>query len=288
MPVVHKQTATVPRQQAKPLTGKVVDRIRPVVATGLNKLKVAIFGNTKTGKTRLACSFPKPLLVIGTEDGTDSVVGSKGVEFVQIERSEELLELTSGVVASGRWASVVLDNGTKLRDLRVAELWKARGGVIPDKKPFLYADREWKEVWTQCSQDMRDLLGPLLDLPRKLDLNVIVIAQEQDFTNENSVPSEVIKPVIGSALGRAVCGWLHAECSYLLHTFIREQTVEKKVTLGAETVTQIQKTGKKEFCLRVGPHEVYWTGFRQHLGAPPLPEVIVDPSYDKILKLIKG
>lgn len=288
MPVIHKQTATAPRSITKPLTGKVVDRIRPVTTTGLDRLKVAIFGNTKTGKTRLACTFPKPLLIIGTEDGTDSVVGSKGVEFVQIERSEELLELTNGQVASGRWASVVLDNGTKLRDLRIAELWKAKGGVIPNKKPFLYADSEWKEVWTQCSQDMRDLMGPLLDLPRKVTLNVIVIAQEQDFTSDNAVQSEVIKPVIGSALGKAVCGWLHAECSYLLHTFIREQTVEKSVALGNETVKQTVKTGKKEFCLRVGPHEVYWTGFRQHLGAPELPEYIISPTYEKILKLIKG
>jgi hypothetical protein len=291
VPKIQRQTHLPPSANGRKVEsgGSVLDRIQPLSDSKEGRLKMALYGNPKTGKTRLACTFPKPLLIVGTEDGTASVIGTKGVEFVWLHETSDLNELIDGPLKEGRWKTVVLDNATKLRDMRISELWRAKGGFIPDKKPFLYADKAWKEVWVQCSQDLKDaLLNPLLDLPRQLPVNVVIISQEQDYTFDDVNQSDVMRPMVGSALGKTVATFVHAECDYGCNTFIREEVVAKTETHGGKSVTFPRKTGKKQFCLRVGPNDVYWTGFRQAIGAPELPDVIVDPDYSKIIKLIKG
>jgi hypothetical protein len=48
------------------------------------------------------------------------------------------------------------------------------------------------------------------------------------------------------------------------------------------------RTGKVEYVLRVGPHPIYMTGFRRvHVDGEVMPDVIIDPSYNKILSLIE-
>ena len=289
MPTAIKQRPQGPVKPVARTGGGVLSRISPIGATKVGRLKLSLYGLPKTGKTRLACTFPKPLLIIGSEDGTASVVGTKGVEFVQLQATDEVHELTDAL-RQGRWKSVVIDNATKMREMRITELFAAKGMDVPERKPFLYADKVWKDVWVQCSQDLRKILGAILDLPREVELNVVIIAQEQTFTGDDdgaSSNSDLIKPAIGSALGKSLCMFINAECDYICQTFIRA-AVEERPSPVKGAGNQKVKTGKHEFCLRVGPHETYITGFRMPLGMPDPPDVLVDPSYDKIIKLIRG
>lgn len=286
MPTAIRQTRTGAPPSSN---GSVLQRIAPVKPTALGHMKVAVYGGPGTGKTRLACSFPKPMLLIGTEDGTASVAGVKGLEFVMLQSTDELTELVEGPIRAGKYASVGLDNGTKFREMRITELFATMGvKEIPERKPFLYADPVWKSVWTNTGQDLRNLWRPLLDLPRVMPLNVIFIAQEQNLYEESG-SSELIKPKVGSALGKSLCDWLHAECDYVAQTMIRAQVRERPVMVnGRQTGTKQEQTGKKEYCLRVGPHEVYQAKFRLPEGRTVEQEVIVNPSYEKIAALIRG
>lgn len=291
MPRVVKQVGgpvrSGPARAAPPANG-VASRIGAIAPSKLGRLKCSLYGGPKTGKTRLACTFPKPLLLVGAEDGTASVVGTAGVDFVMLERTDELTDLVEGPVRDGRWKTVVLDNATKMRELRIVELFAAMGMEVPDRKPFMYADKVWKSVWVQCAQDMRNFLSKLLDLPRVMPLNVVVIAQEAALYQEDAgtgAASDLIKPKVSSALGDRLANWLNAECDYICQTLIRSQTKEAKGVGGA---TRTVPTGKSEYCLRVGPHEVFQTGFRLPLNAPPLPDFVVDPTYEKLAALISG
>lgn len=266
----------------------VLSRIAPVRAVSVDRQKWALYGQPKTGKTRFACSFKKPLLLIGAEDGTASVAGVKGVEFVQVFGLGEVDELVREARNSGRWATVVVDTLSKLRDIRINELFKLRGGAIPDKKPFMFAGSEWKDVWTQTGKDLRDSLRPLLDAPRVMDVNVIVISQEANLVyddGQGGAGSTILKPSMGSAVGKSLAEWLHAECDYIGQTLIRNQTTELKIE-GMEP-QQVQ-TGVKEYCLRVMPDGVYQAGFRLPEGRVLQDEFIVNPSYAKVCALIKG
>lgn len=283
----------VSQQSARPVvsnngTGKsVLNRISPLVANKLGRMKVSLYGEPKVGKTRLAATFPKPMLIIGTEDGTASIVGTKGVEFVFLESTSEIFDLIEGPIKAGKYKTIVLDHATKLREMRIDELWASKNMTVPERKPFLYADKEWKGVWTQCSQDLRTILGELLDLPRIMELNIVVISQEGKLNYEDAgSSSDLVKPSIGSALGKTVADWLSAECDFNGQCLIRQETVEKTATVAGATTTTRIKTGKKEFCLRVVRDEIYNAGFRVPIGKELKSEFLVDPTYDKIVKLI--
>ena len=285
MPTIARQTAN---QVGKASGGaqpakleSVLNRIAPVKETNLGRLKFSIYGQPKVGKTRFACTFPKPLLIIGSEDGTASVVGTEGVDFVQVLRSDEFMELLNGPVAAGEYRTVVLDTATKLRDLRVSELLGL--SEAPVQKSFGFASRE---TWIQCAMDMKIMLRRLLDLPRVMELNVIIIAQEQDFSGEGGNQSDLVRPAIGSALGKSVCDYVNAECDYVCQALIREVPVQRKVLLKGKEQVITERANR--YCLRTQRDQVYYAGFRVSLNAKSPPEFLVDPTYEKIAALIRG
>lgn len=286
MPKVSQQSAR-PAPSSNGVGKSVLDRIAPLAANKLGRMKVSLYGEPKVGKTRLAATFPKPMLIMGTEDGTASIVGTKGVDFVFLESTSEIFDLVEGPIKAGKYKTVVLDHATKLREKRIDELWTSKNMVAPERKPFLYADKEWKGVWNQCSLDLRRLMGELLDLPRIIELNVVIISQEGKLNyDDGSSSSDLVKPSMGSAVGKTVADWLSAECDFTGQCLIRQETVEKTATVAGSTTTTRIKTGKKQFCLRVVRDEVYNAGFRVPIGKELKEEFLVDPTYDKIVKLI--
>lgn len=244
---------------------------------------MSLYGRPKTGKTRLAGTFPKPLLIIGSEDGTASVTGVKGIDFVQLERCEEIGEIIEGPLSSGKYASVALDNGTKFRDMRISEILGLEDVAV--QKGWGFAGRD---QWIECANSMKEMLRPLLALGRKRQINIVVIAQEQNFTEEAGGGGDFLAPNIGPALGKSVCDWLNAECDYIGQTLIRSQEVTKTTNVAGKEVTTKVKTGKKEYCLRTAPDEYYQAGFRVGLDVVLKSDFIVNPTYEKIVKVIVG
>lgn len=281
MPSVTKQT--MKPQTRKIINRSVLGRIHSLV--GIERgVRLSLYGRPKTGKTRLACTFPKPLILIGTEDGTESVVGIKGIDFVLLDRCEEIKEIIQGPVAAGKYATVVLDNGTRFRDMRISEILGL--DRVPVQKGWGFAKRDH---WIECANSTKEMLRPLFDLAKKTDLNLVIIAQEQNYSDgvEGS-SSDLITPSISSALGKSVCDWVNAECDCIGQTLIRPQIVEKHVKVAGKTSTVKSRTGKKEYCLRVGPDEVYYAGFRLRGGRVLMEDFIVDPTYEKIKAVIDG
>lgn len=275
MPEVKKQIANPVTK--KKTGGSVFDRIVPVheVSGGII---LNVYGRTKTGKTRLASTFPKRSLIIGAEDGTKSVSTVKGIDFLGLQDPDEVFQIADKF-KDGTYKTIILDTATKLQDLGMAKILDIP--KLPEQGSWGMASQG---QWGQCANETKERLRSLVDLG-PLGINVVIIAQERNFNDENN--SDLLFPSVGSALSPSVAGWLDAACDYICQTFIREQTKTIETKQGDKKISLLQKTGKKEFCLRIGPDAVYKTGFRLPPGQA-LPDMIVDPSYDKILKLIKG
>ena len=277
MPTVKKQT----RRKRPAAKGKgVAGRIKPVGLSG--GVKLLAYGRGKTGKTRLASTFPKKVLIIGTEDGTRSVSNVKGVDFVQLERSSELDECVE-LLEEGKYASACLDHAGGLQDLIIKEHLGME--EIPKAK-FGSDARSWGLVksadWGPINAQVKKRIHTLLSLAKSHNLNIVIIAHERTFNSDSE--SDLIFPTVGAALTPGVVGWLNGTVEYICQTFIREETKQVKVT--AKTTRQ-QPTGKAEYCLRIGPHPVFMTGFRVPVGVE-IPDVVVDPSYSKIRKYVEG
>jgi hypothetical protein len=279
MPKVVKQS--VKKKSAKHTTKAtgILSRIVAVEDMPSTGIKMCLYGRGKTGKTSAACTFPKPLLVIGTENGTKSVKKVKGVKFFPLLESSEIDELAEAI--PGEYASVVLDTAGGLQDMIMKEILGLDD--IPVEKSWGMAVRE---QWQSCGVQTKERLRRLLDLADKHGTHVVIIAHERNFNDEGG--SDLLFPTVGAALTPSTAGWLNGACDYLCQTFLREQTVKKDVKVaGKKGATMLRKTGKVEYCLRVGPHPVYMTGFRRsHSEDETMPDVLVDPDYDKICGLI--
>lgn len=260
----------------------VIDRIAPIDVD--DYVKMLVYGRSGTGKTTLWATFPGPILVMicsgGQRPGELKSINTaeyRGkIQQVVIQSTQEIPEVLDHVKRTGKYQTVVQDHASGLQDLTLKEILGLE--ELPAQKSWgMASQQQYGQSSLMCKEILRAILS--------LDTNVVIVAQEREFKAEGD--SELINPTIGAALTPSVVGWLNPACDYIVHTFLQPKMVESKQTIGKQT-SIIRTRGKGvEYCLRTGPHDVYQTKFRVPKGHT-LPDAIEDPSYDKILKAIRG
>lgn len=269
-------------------------RAKPLADSDLSGIKVCLYGRAKTGKTRLVSTFPKPIVIIGAEDGTRSIRGAEGIDFVRLLLNandantlapkgnyiliDELPQYVEELKTSG-YATVSVDTASVMADMILANILGL--DRVPEQKSWAMASQQ---QYGEQSLQLKTILKNIIDLP----MNVVITAHDRDFKEEGGRDSELIAPSVGPNLSPKVAAWLNGAVEYICQTFIRKEVKTAKSKVGGKEQEISVPTGKFEYCLRVGAHPVYVTGFRQPLDAPELPECIVNPTYEKIAKLIFG
>jgi hypothetical protein len=174
-----------------------------------------------------------------------------------------------------------LDTAGGLQDLILKEVLGL--DELPIQRSWGMAQqRDWGTVGLQLKERMRKLL----DLADRGIVDIMVIAHERNFNDEGG--SDLMTPTVGAALSPSAAGWLNGACDFICQTFIREHVTVTSTKVAGKEIKQTKKSGKAEYCLRIGPHPVYLTGFRTTRKADELPDVIIDPSYQKIRSIIEG
>lgn len=260
-------------------SANILDRITPISKMEQSGLKFSIYGRSGTGKTTIACGFPKPLLLIGTEDGTKSVRTVKGVDFVRVSESKEINELADHLKNS-KYKSAILDTASALQGMIIKEFLGL--SELPTQYSWGMTDQKgWGAIGVQTKERLRSLI----DLADTHQINVVVIAQERNFGEDSE--TFIITPSVGSALTPGVAGWLSPACDYVCQAFIRQRSEEKITKVGDKEVKIHRNLKGVEYCLRTAAHPVYDTKFRVEKGTP-LPEVLVNPEFEDLIKLIQG
>lgn len=273
MPAIKKQTLRKKRTTKKP-------RYESAWPED-DGIKINVYGKAKTGKTTLWATFPKPILAIicsgGKKPGElrsiDTPEYRKTITPKILREASELLGLLS---LAGDYKTVVLDHASSLQDHILRDILDL--SELPTQKSWGMATRQ---QYGECSLRMKESFRAILNL----SCNVVIVAQEREFNTEGD-NEDLLMPFVASALSPSVVGWLNPAVDYICQTFIRGKTKRVETKIGKKTVTRLKKVSGVEYCLRTGPHEVYTTGFRIPKGFE-LPDVIVDPTFDKINKLIK-
>lgn len=323
MPTITRQVA--PRAVSR--NGdpdSILNRVISVDQMRLVPLNVVIFGLNRTGKTSLACEFPKPLLLVSFEPaksgGAETVRNVKGVSYVRVvpDGSESLKKqrLNDPLITmvqcltllqeiqdgKSNFATVVADGATSLQDVVLANLLDLPN--VPDQ-------RGWGSVpdgfYINRSEQTREVLRRFLDL----ETNVVILAKEKDHNpprEEKLTKSGKTAPdmrprhlrglhegsYIATELGGATDGWLRDSTDAICRLFVEEEVVEKKITLSNQgkpsTTIERRATGKYIRCLRVGPagHPNFGVGIRSCLPPEQVPEIIEHPTYTKLVKVIRG
>jgi len=243
---------------------------------------VVLYGRAGTGKTTLAATFPKPVLILDfSEKGTDSVRSIPGIKAIRIESWDEVEQIYWYLKKNpGAFKTVVWDTVSQAQDHRIRR-------ILMDHKKSDQEVGGWgtmtKREWGAVSSGLKEWIFNYRDGLN--GMNVVFIAHDGVFTgNDNDEESEdegVIMPEVGPRVMPSVSSSLNAAASIIGNTFIRERY--KTVLVGKK------KKEKREvqYCLRIGPHSIYTTKIRKPKSVL-LPDVIEDPDFNKLMSIVKG
>lgn len=285
MPVVKSQSPSNSKPKNEHKTRSAVDRISDINFDTSTGIKALIYGQSGTGKTTLWATFPGPILVVvcsgGRNPGELRSVNTpeyrKKIKQCVISTRDEFRELIEYQAETDTFTTLVLDHCTGLQDVTLRDIL----GI--DELP---AQMGWgdatQQQWGKCALQMKETLRAALSL----SCNVVITAQERSFTP--SEDTDIAVPYVGAALAPSVTGWLNPACDYIVQTFKKQKEVARQVTMAGKTTTQVTKVKGVDYCLRVGPDPTYITKFRLPKGMVKLPDYIVDPDFDKMLKLMQG
>lgn len=282
MPAISRQTMGKPKPKAEGVLGRIV----PVQSIERG-LKILVYGRSKTGKTSLFGTMPRPSLLIGSEDGTASISGLKDVDFVKINSTEEFTELIS-MIPESRYKSVGLDTGGGFQDIILKEVLDL--DEVPLQRTYGMGTAKFKDgrqMWGVVGMQFKEHIVRFYRLADDCLTDMMIIAHERNFTDEEKT-HELLVPTVGAALTPSVSNWLNGASNIICQTFVREVTETVRTKVAGKEITQKKKTGKAEFCLRLGQHPIYLTGIQCKKKATDIPDIIVDPSFDKIKRAIDG
>lgn len=256
----------VVKKKAAPTTS-ILDKIIPVGELETN-LVMLVYGRSGTGKTHFGSTFPRPCLFIDTnERGTDTIAMEEEIDVVRITDWQEIEELLWALKDGMEYKSVVIDQVTNLQDLGMYEvLRKGRKG-----RDETFTQRNWGQLSGMLKQfitDFRDLADRY---------NLLMIAHER-IDEPGDEEDEHIEPSIGARVMPSVATFLDGAVDTIGCTFIKERWE----TEDREEVRHV------DYCMRIGPHAFYSTKIRRPVSAGPIPELIVNPTYQKIKDLTTG
>jgi hypothetical protein len=140
-------------------------------------LKFGVYGENRVGKSTLACTFPKPLLVVSFEvnltGGALSIRRVPGVDFKQVTTTEEGYRLAGWLGGEGRGAykTVVLDSVTSYQDVVLKEILNIQS--LPEQMNFGGVSGD---EYRARSERTKEGLRPFLNL----ETPPVVLAMEMD------------------------------------------------------------------------------------------------------------
>ena len=235
-------------------------------------ISALLYGRSGTGKTTLSGTFPGPLLVLDIgERGTGSISDVKGAKVLKINEWKDFEDVYFELKKGGHsFESVSVDSLHALQALAINHVKKQAKKSDDDQT----SQRDFGQAGALMQQWIRNYRDLVDD-----DMNIVFLAHDRVHEYEGE-DDEMITPEVGPRLMPAVASCAVGSVNVVGYTMIK-QTVSEKKKLGQKAESKI------EYCLRIGPHPLYTTKIRTDKNNHT-PEFIVDPTYDKLVSVIKG
>lgn len=241
---------------------------------------VLVYGQNGTGKTRTSATFPKPLLLADIrEKGTDSIRGISGVKIRAIEKWEDVELLywflkTQNHKLKVPFKSLVLDTVTQLEQLALMYVMNKEAkefGFEIDSK----ADMNMPKIrdYGNAASLLKAWTIRFRDLVEDDIFVVFNVQEKRDGSDELDEDKHEVFP----QLMQSIRGILGGAVTHIIHTEIKDVTKTVKGQIKSFPV----------YVARIGPSTKYLTKFRVAPGVN-IPQYLVNPSYEQMLKLMKG
>lgn len=247
------------------------------------RVNAVLYGRAGTGKTTLAGSFPKPLLVIDCkEEGTDSIRDQKDIKVLQAQSWDEI-EMIYWYLKKEKhkFKTVVWDTVSHGQTFCIRKVMEDLDSDIEEGRLGYWGTMR-KQDWGTVSGIMTPIIIGFRDLP----MNTVFVAHDRIFTQDtNEDEEDIIDPAVGPRVIPSIAATMNAAVGIIGNTYIRERYKKVKVKVGKKM--KIKERRIIQYCLRIGPHAYYITKVRKpkSIIAPP---VIIDPTYEKLIDLTEG
>ena len=249
----------------------------PITADKL-LLRMGIYGEGGVGKTKLALSFPKPLVIdtdAGLEGGAiDGVTGDQWAPEAWRDINALYFWLKDQITRRG-YKTIVLDSISSFCTLIRREAMQLELGMRPANSGYDQLTQAEKPDFNKVATAVDDLLVKLLLLQKTFGVHIVLTSgvRPPNVEKGRMKRSFDVQPAVEDSL------------TYWLNTYGEYVALELPKKL--DGVVQKDKDGE----VILAEHRVLWTKASDPLRrnktrfAALLPG-ITDPTYDKITKLI--
>lgn len=253
-----------PSAKREKISLRVEKKIKPASELPQN-VRMLIYGRPGAGKTRLAATAPKLLLVDINEKGWDSVRRDFDPNTFPCEYWSEIDDVYWYLATADHdYESVVIDSVTQMQSLCLKFVMGDEASRDASRDP----DMPSRQIWGKVGELMKTQITNFRNLP----MNVIFTARQRSRSTGEDDAGDVEDIVIAPNCSPTVADYLEGAVPLIGHLTQREVRLKTKA-----------KSKKRRTVLRrrmlVGPSDRYITKerygvFGSHIDAPDIAEMI--------------
>jgi len=239
----------------------ILDRAVSIAELGQSNLWV-IYGKSGSGKTELLSTFPKPLLYVQIgDDGSNTIGDKEGIDALRVADISELKQVLQEARLDEQYATVAIDTFS----LMVNE-WVDGNAVKKNKRMTM-------QMWGDLKTDTEELIKSAHILASKK--TVVLTCHEVMDTIEGY--EDEITPDVRPSTSKGARTYLESMANFGIHTAVIQR--EKDMPDGSTKVQSVHVA-------HLGPNPYYWVK-TQKPASISLPDMLVNPTHAKIIKLLK-
>lgn len=223
-----------------------------------------IWGKSGSGKTHFTATLPKPLLYIQIgDDGSNTIAHVNGIKAIRANTLERLKKLGEELVKDSKYASVVVDTFSM-----ITNVWIDANATQKKRKMT-------QQMWGDLKVETEELIKIFHSVAEN---HVVALCCHEANDTIEGMDDEII-PDFGPNTTKGARIYLQGMANYGIHMTKLQKTVTDKATGEEKDVVK--------YAAHIGANPYYWTKL-QIPDNIKIPSVMINPSYDKITKLIEG
>lgn len=224
---------------------------------------VVLYGKSASGKTKVGSTFPKPMLYVKIgDDGVNTIKKVSGISVIEPRTIAELKQVFEELENDKTYESVFVDTFSLL-----VNEWKNENVIKKSKK---MTQQLWGDLMTETEE--------LIRLAHKLSKKKWVILSGHEVTDSIEGMEDELLPDVRISISKGARTYIEGMANFGIHTVkIQKEVIDKATGETKEVV---------KYAADIGPNPYYWTKF-QIDPKIKLPSRMINPSYEKIMKLIE-
>ena len=220
------------------------------------------WGKSGTGKTKFVASLHKPLLYIRVgDDGSNTIANVDGIKAIHAETLEQLKEIGKELQKDKKFTSAAVDTFSMITNVWIDQ------NITQKKKKMT------QQAWGDLKVETEELIKIFHEVAAT---HIVALTCHESNDSIEGMEDEII-PDFRPNTTKGARTYLEGMANYGIHMAKMKKTVIKD---GVEKEV-VRYVG------HLGANSYYWTKLQIDPDIK-VPDAVVNPTYDKIMKIING